>query len=114
MSVDLGARAAIESFGPQRLATRLEQLAPDVIFGGEQEIEALGGEPQAPVLVVKRGAQGCTVVEDGRRSEHPAVDVQAIDTTGAGDAFAAGFLLEGPVRALEAAARCVATIGAMP
>jgi sugar/nucleoside kinase (ribokinase family) len=42
-----------------------------------------------------------------------------IDTTGAGDALAAGFLLGGSLeeaarRGLEAAARCVARVGSMP
>jgi sugar/nucleoside kinase (ribokinase family) len=37
-----------------------------------------------------------------------------VDTTGAGDAFAAGYLLGGPQLALEAAARCVGRMGAMP
>jgi sugar/nucleoside kinase (ribokinase family) len=37
-----------------------------------------------------------------------------VDTTGAGDAFAAGFLVGGADAALDAAARCVAKMGAMP
>ena len=39
---------------------------------------------------------------------------EVVDTTGAGDALAAGFLVGGPELALEAAARCVAKLGAMP
>jgi sugar/nucleoside kinase (ribokinase family) len=44
---------------------------------------------------------------------------EVLDTTGAGDALAAGFLLGGSLeeaarRGLEAAARCVATVGSMP
>jgi sugar/nucleoside kinase (ribokinase family) len=42
------------------------------------------------------------------------VEAEAVDSTGAGDAFAAGFLLGGPDLALDAAARCVAKMGAMP
>jgi ribokinase len=37
-----------------------------------------------------------------------------VDSTGAGDALAAGFLVGGPELAREAAARCVARLGAMP
>jgi sugar/nucleoside kinase (ribokinase family) len=37
-----------------------------------------------------------------------------VDTTGAGDALAAGFLVGGPELALDAAARCVGQVGAMP
>ena len=50
-----------------------------------------------------------------RRQIERAVDARhPADTTGAGDAFAAGFLLGGPELALDAAARCVAKMGAMP
>jgi sugar/nucleoside kinase (ribokinase family) len=37
-----------------------------------------------------------------------------VDATGAGDAFAAGYLLGGVSLGLSAAARAVATMGAMP
>ena len=57
--------------------------------------------------MLKRGARGCVV--DGRGYEPRPADV--VDTTGAGDAFAAGFLLGGPELALDAAARCVAQLG---
>ena len=46
--------------------------------------------------------------------ELPALPAEAVDTTGAGDAFAAGYLVGGPELALEAAARCVAQLGSMP
>ena len=36
------------------------------------------------------------------------------DTTGAGDALAAGYLIGGPQLAIDAAARCVQQVGAMP
>jgi sugar/nucleoside kinase (ribokinase family) len=42
------------------------------------------------------------------------VPAEAVDSTGAGDAFAAGFLVGGPELALDAAARCVAKMGATP
>jgi sugar/nucleoside kinase (ribokinase family) len=64
--------------------------------------------------VVKRGASGFDVVDgdDVRRCQAP--DAAVVDTTGAGDALAAGFLLGGAELAAEAAARCVAQVGAMP
>jgi sugar/nucleoside kinase (ribokinase family) len=37
-----------------------------------------------------------------------------VDSTGAGDALAAGWIVGGPDLALEAAARCVQLQGAMP
>ena len=60
--------------------------------------------------VVKRGADG--VVVDGEA--FPAVAVDVVDTTGAGDALAAGLLVGGTRLGLEAAARCCAQLGAMP
>jgi len=46
-----------------------------------------------PLLtVVTRGARGSVARADGGRLETPAFAVQAVDTTGAGDAFRAGFV----------------------
>jgi sugar/nucleoside kinase (ribokinase family) len=42
------------------------------------------------------------------------VPAEVVDATGAGDAFAAGYLLGGAELGLTAAARCIATMGAMP
>jgi sugar/nucleoside kinase (ribokinase family) len=43
-------------------------------------------------IVVKAGARGCVASRDGKRVEVPALPVQAVETTGAGDNFNAGFL----------------------
>jgi sugar/nucleoside kinase (ribokinase family) len=64
----------------------------------------------APVRVVKRGAHGFSV---GGEEVAPAGG-EVVDSTGAGDALAAGFLVGGPGLARETAARCVARLGAMP
>ena len=85
-------------------------LRPDVVFGNEQEWQALGDGVAPPVRVVKRGARGFSV---GDEEVAPAVG-EVVDSTGAGDALAAGFLVGGPELAREAAARCVARLGAMP
>ncbi|MGC0316750.1 carbohydrate kinase family protein [Kitasatospora acidiphila] len=45
-----------------------------------------------PVLVVKRGANGATAVQGGKRHDVPAVPSRVVDTTGAGDCFNAGFV----------------------
>ncbi len=42
-------------------------------------------------VALKRGAQGCTVASADRYCELPALAVPVVDTTGCGDAFAAGF-----------------------
>jgi sugar/nucleoside kinase (ribokinase family) len=87
---------------------RMRALAPDLVFATEREQEALGDLDARWVL--KRGARGLTA--DG--ADHPAVPVDVLDTTGAGDALAAGFLVGGPELAVATAARCCSQIGAMP
>jgi sugar/nucleoside kinase (ribokinase family) len=76
----------------------------DILFANEDEIVSLTGESgfdaavasaakRVPLLVVTRGEQGAIAVQDGRRVDVPAEPVaRVVDTTGAGDLFAAGFL----------------------
>jgi sugar/nucleoside kinase (ribokinase family) len=113
VSVDLSAWTRIRVHGPDRFRRQLDALEPDVVFGTEREWDELG--PVGATRVIKRGAAGFEVVQDG---EPPlrcqARDADVVDTTGAGDALAAGFLVGGPELALDAAARCVARVGAMP
>jgi sugar/nucleoside kinase (ribokinase family) len=106
LSVDLSSWTAIRG---GRLGERLVRLEPDVVFGNEQEWEALGEIP-ADIRVVKRGARGFSV---GGQEVTP-LPGEVVDSTGAGDALAAGFLVGGAQLAREAAARCVAQLGAMP
>jgi sugar/nucleoside kinase (ribokinase family) len=114
VSVDLSTSTAIASYGPDRFAALLRRIEPDLVFATEDELEALGGDAPSPSLVVKRGAAGIAVCANGSRRELPAPAADAVDTTGAGDALAAGFLVGGAGLALETAARCVAKMGAMP
>jgi sugar/nucleoside kinase (ribokinase family) len=113
VSVDLSAWTRIRAYGPTRFREQLDMLAPDIAFGTEREWEELGA--LGATRVIKRGAAGFDVVRDG---EPPlrcqARDAAVVDTTGAGDALAAGFLVGGPDAALDTAARCVAQVGAMP
>jgi len=113
VSVDLSSTAAIEEAGVGAFREALRAARPDVLFANEAEAELVGGLA-AETVVVKRGARGCVVLRAGRSVELPAIDAAVVDSTGAGDAFAAGFLLGGPELALDAAARCVAKMGAMP
>jgi ribokinase len=116
VSVDLASSSVIRGFGSERLRARLDELAPDVVFANEQEREMLGPTRAAEgqTWVLKRGAAGCVVERGGDRSDFPALPVDVADTTGAGDAFAAGYLVGGVELALQAAARCVSQLGAMP
>jgi ribokinase len=113
ISVDLSSTAAIEAVGAGPFRETLEAVGPDVVFANEAEADLL--DPlDAPTVVVKRGAAGSIVRTAKGETELASLDVEVLDTTGAGDAFAAGFLLSGPELAVEAAARCVAKMGAMP
>jgi sugar/nucleoside kinase (ribokinase family) len=60
---------------------------------------------KVPTLVVTRSERGAVAIERGERAEVAAEPVErVIDTTGAGDLFAAGFLF-GEVRGLSLAER---------
>jgi ribokinase len=113
LSVDLSSASAIEAFGPERLVDRLALLGPDVVFANEDEQQALGGTVPGAVTVLKRGAHGI-VVRGEDADAFPARPADVVDSTGAGDALAAGFLVGGAELALETAARCVGQLGAMP
>jgi sugar/nucleoside kinase (ribokinase family) len=76
----------------------------DVLFANEDEAMHLSGatelgaaiarlQPLVSTLIVTRGAAGALAIERGRRVEIAAAPVdKVVDTTGAGDLFAAGFL----------------------
>ena len=76
----------------------------DILFANEGELAALTGEDdfdagiaalagQVPVLVVTRSEKGAVAVAGAERAEVAAEPVEkVVDTTGAGDLFAAGFL----------------------
>jgi sugar/nucleoside kinase (ribokinase family) len=113
VSVDLSSTAAIRQLGVRRFRALLDGLRPDVIFANEDEA-ALIDLPYGSAFVLKRGSRGILVWQDALHEEFSAEDVDMVDTTGAGDALAAGFLLGGPELGLRAAARCVAQLGAMP
>jgi ribokinase len=113
VSVDLSSTAAIEAAGVARFRATVAEARPEVVFANEAEA-ALVGDVEAPTLVVKRGRRGCSVHSADGDVELAALDAEVVDSTGAGDAFAAGFLLGGTDVALAAAARCVSRLGAMP
>ena len=101
--------------------------AIDLLFANQDEVQHLTGSadleraidqlsPKVATLVVTRGAAGSMAVEDGQREEIAAVPVErVVDTTGAGDLFAAGFLAarcrgHALLRCLEAGALAAAEI----
>jgi ribokinase len=68
----------------------------DVLFVNEREADALaqegGVDRSETLLVVKRGSDGAAVRTPDGSVTHPGFDVDVVDTTGAGDAFAGGFI----------------------
>ena len=107
----------------------------DILFGNEEEVRHLTGcgefiecvevlSKLVATLVITRGARGAVAAERDYLVEIPAPPVERIvDTTGAGDLFAAGFLAarcrERPLKAcLEtgsiAAAEIISHFGARP
>ena len=109
LSVDLSSTAALRGYGIGRFRALLGRLRPAVVLGTEAEAAAVGDLPDCE-LVVKLGPAG---VRAGGRV-YPAIATRPVDPTGAGDAFAAGYLLGGISLGLRAAARAVARMGAMP
>jgi ribokinase len=108
VSVDLSSAADIRAYGAGRFRGLLMELRPELVFANEEEREAVGDLDAD--WVVKLGARGARFPE----GERPARPVEVVDATGAGDALAAGYLVGGPELALDAAARCVGRMGAMP
>ena len=76
----------------------------DLLFTNESEGEVLTGETALPkiatalrkagtqTVIVKRGENGCYVESQAGGFHQSAYHVPAIDTTGAGDSFVAGFI----------------------
>lgn len=119
VSVDLAAAPLITAHGAARFRAELGELAPDVVFATLAEEQAVGGLLPVATWVRKRGPQGCEVLHGGEHLVLPIVPGEVVDSTGAGDALAAGFLVGGDLpdalrSGLAAAARCVASPGAMP
>jgi len=111
VSIDLSSWSAIRDFGPEAFRAVVAALAPDVVFANEEEDEIVGGPIAGAAWILKRGPAGCSFDGD----ERPALTVaEVVDSTGAGDALAAGWIVGGPDLALEAAARCVQQAGSMP
>ena len=96
VSIDVSSVSVIERLGIEAVHAMLGALAPGVVFANADEarasrIDALIG---TSITIVKSGADPVTVLRRGYEPiEVPAVGVaRVVDSTGAGDAFAAGVL----------------------
>jgi sugar/nucleoside kinase (ribokinase family) len=103
VSLDLASAAPLLARGRRSARGLVAEAAPDILFATRAEAEAylgstdLGGLLQAaPLVVVKRGSGGATILARGDaaplRFDVATTPISAGDTTGAGDAFDAGFL----------------------
>ncbi len=82
----------------------IEEGKIDILFVNEHELATLTDKPdfeagldalkdKVPTLVATRSAKGAVAIANGERAEVPAEPIaKVVDTTGAGDLFAAGFL----------------------
>jgi sugar/nucleoside kinase (ribokinase family) len=119
VSIDVSSTSVILEVGVDEVVRRLADAAPSVVFanGDEAAVLGIGGPVVGALTVVKRGARPAVI----HRADGSVVDVDAIavpgvnDTTGAGDAFAAGFLTspgwrDDPTRACESGHRAAAEL----
>jgi ribokinase len=94
------AGAAVSVDPGRRLAHRDYEAVlsnADVVFVNDREARAVLDAPpkeafRDQTLVVKHGAAGAEVHAPEGHFEHPGFGIEPVDTTGAGDAFAAAFL----------------------
>ena len=132
VSVDPASAEFLSEVGPEAFLEWTRGAA--ILFPNEDEAAALTGtrDPEAqcarlatlyPLVVVKRGAVGCRAAEGPRRWRVAAPKVEAVDCTGAGDAFVAAFLaarLKGVEveaaleRAIAAGSAAVQRVGGRP
>jgi len=116
VSVDASSTGLIAGLGVELALALIRAIAPDVLFANEDEAALLGlagggavAASAAPTVIVKHGPLPTDVLEAGELVAR--VDVAPVpgirDLTGAGDAFAAGFLAAS-LHGADAAAACLA------
>ena len=104
VTLDLASSGPLLAGGRRAARDLVRAAAPDLVFATSTEADAILGSSSAeallrfaPAAVIKRGAKGATIVArvgpDQLRFEVATRPLDAADTTGAGDAFDAGFIV---------------------
>lgn len=104
VSLDLSSIGPLLAEGRRAARELVASVKPDVLFATESEVEAFLGRnagdgilDHAAIAVIKQGSRGARVVAHGAAAEPLRFDVATptvavADSTGAGDAFSAGFI----------------------
>jgi sugar/nucleoside kinase (ribokinase family) len=104
VSLDLASTRPLLAGGRRRASALLRRVDADLLLATGGEADALVGAGRledlldlAPIVVVKRGVEGATVLalEDATRLRFEVATrpLATVDSTGAGDAFDAGFIV---------------------
>ncbi len=119
--IDPGSAGYIKDFGVELFKEAI--YSADVLIPNSEEFELLGTS-LSPITIVKKGSAGVDVYAEGiLMKSYEAEKVEAIDPTGAGDAFSGALvaslangknLREAVEIAIATAAKAVTTIGARP
>lgn len=100
ISLDLSSFEIVHQFHAQLI--HLLRNYVNIVFANEDETKAMTGcgpyegclklQEMCPIAVVLMGSEGCLVGHKGEVFQTPAFPAKLIDSTGAGDLFASGFL----------------------
>ena len=100
-TLSLNPGSLLSSYGMEKLENILNNT--EILFLNKKEVTLLTGQnfddgarylvdTGIPMVVVTLGGEGSKVYTSKTEIQHPSKEVKVLDTTGAGDSFAAGFI----------------------
>lgn len=121
LAIDPGSSGYIKDFGVEEFKSCINGV--DILLPNEEEFELLSTQ-SSHITIVTKGSSGVDLYAEGIKTKSfEAMDVEQIDPTGAGDAFAGSLIanlskgveLDSAIaNATKTAAKAVTTIGARP